>query len=208
MLYVHENNFDIKIKNNYKNKKSELLDFKKNYYEPFRKSMLQINFEKASENEFKQATKLFDEYYEMLNRFVENNSITSQSKLASSVLEELNIYLFKDLPEIKNHDLDFYNKGIYAGLKINPDFSIDIIKKDVDFCIGKKTTVKIEQNSISITVPIVSVEVKTHLDATMFGEVKSSSRSLKSALQMFGRRAYTFCKTRRSFGRNVCVERK
>ena len=182
MLYVHENNFDAKIKNNYKNKKSELLDFKKIYYEPFKKSMLQINFEKSSESEFEQATKLFNEYYEKLSRFIEDNSITSQSKLESSLLEELNIYLFKDLPEIKNHDLDFYNKGIYAGLKINPDFSIDIIKKDVDFCIGRKATVKITgQNPISITVPIVSVEVKTYLDATMFGEIKSSSKSLKSA---------------------------
>ena len=99
----------------------------------------------------------------------------------SDIKEEYSLNTSFQTSEIKNHDLDFYNKGIYAGLKINPDFSIDIIKKDVDFCIGKKTTVKIEQNSISITVPIVSVEVKTHLDATMFGEVKSSSRSLKSA---------------------------
>lgn len=42
------------------------------------------------------------------------------------------------------------------------------------FCIDNKTTIK-------IIVPIVAVEVKTFLDATMFGEVKSSSKSIGSS---------------------------
>ena len=67
-------------------------------------------------------------------------------------------------------------------VKINPDLSLDIVKKDVDFCIGKKVEITIEhQSPITLTLPIVSVEVKTYLDATMFGEVKSSSKTLKSA---------------------------
>ncbi len=92
------------------------------------------------------------------------------------------MYLFKDIPEIKADRLDFYNKGIFAGLKINSDLSLDIIKKDVDFCIGRKIKLSIEdQKPIVLTIPLVSVEVKTYLDATMFGEIKSSSKTLKSS---------------------------
>ena len=76
----------------------------------------------------------------------------------------------------------FKVKSFYAGLKINEDLSIDVIKKDVDFCIGKKVVITIEQQSpITLIIPAVSVEVKTYLDATMFGEIKSSSKTLKSA---------------------------
>jgi len=32
-----------------------------------------------------------------------------------------------------------------------------------------------------LILPVIAVEVKTYLDATMFGEVKSSSKSIKSA---------------------------
>lgn len=37
------------------------------------------------------------------------------------------------------------------------------------------------QNPIELIIPAVCVEVKTYLDATMFGEIKSSSKTLKSA---------------------------
>lgn len=182
MLYVHESNFDTKIETNYHEKASELKTFKEDFYEPFRKAMFSIDFTGPSMEDFKEATKLINAYYKNLAEFIKNNGITSQSKLESTLLEELSVYLFKDIPEIKQQRLDFFNKGIYAGLKINPDLSLDIVRKDVDFCIGKKVTMSIEnQRPITITIPIISVEVKTYLDATMFGEVKSSSKTLKSA---------------------------
>lgn len=182
MLYVHQNNFDTKIDSNYNSKAFQLKTFKNEYYEPFRKAMLSIDFANPFMEDFREAAKLINVYYKKLKEFIKTNGITSQSKLESTLLEELSVYLFKDIPEIKQQRLSFYNKGIYAGLKINPDLSVDIVKKDVDFCIGKKINMTIEkQQHIQLTIPIVSVEVKTYLDATMFGEVKSSSKTLKSA---------------------------
>lgn len=182
MIYVHENNFNTKINSNYKGKAFELKKFKKEYYEKFRKEMFLINFNNEPLESFKKASNLINSYYENLSEFIKNNNITSQSKLESTFLEELSVYFFKDIPEIKSKKLDFYNKGIFAGLKINSNLALDIIKKDVDFCIGRRVNVTIEnQNSIALTIPIISVEVKTYLDATMFGEIKSSSKTLKSA---------------------------
>ena len=182
MIYVHENNFNTKINSNYKGKAFELKKFKKEYYEKFRKEMFLINFNNEPLESFKKASNLINGYYENLSEFIKNNNITSQSKLESTFLEELSVYFFKDIPEIKSKKLDFYNKGIFAGLKINSNLALDIIKKDVDFCIGRRVNVTIEnQNSIALTIPIISVEVKTYLDATMFGEIKSSSKTLKSA---------------------------
>lgn len=182
MLYIHQSNFDTKIESNYHGKATQLRAFKMEYYEPFRKAMFAIDFTNPSMSDFKEATKLINLYAKNLSEFIKKNGITSQSKLESTLLEELSVYLFKDIPEIKQQRLSFYNKGIYAGLKINPDLSLDIVRKDVDFCIGKKVTMTIEkQQPITLTIPIVSVEVKTYLDATMFGEVKSSSKTLKSA---------------------------
>ena len=98
------------------------------------------------------------------------------------LLEEISCYLFHNIDEIKNGNLSIFNKGIYAGIKIKEDLTIDVIKKDVDFCIGKKINVTIDkQTPVSLIIPAVSVEVKTYLDATMFGEIKSSSKTLKSS---------------------------
>lgn len=182
MIYVHQSNFDTKIERNYNGKASQLIKFKADYYEPFQEAMFAIDFTNPTITDFKEAARLINTYAKKLSDFIRVNGITSQSKLESTLLEELSIYLFKDIPEIKQQKLHFYNKGIYAGLKINPDLSLDIVRKDVDFCIGKKVTMTIEnQLPITLTIPIVSVEVKTYLDATMFGEVKSSSKTLKSA---------------------------
>ncbi len=182
MLYVHQSNIDTKIESDYHRKGIALLNFKKDYYEPFRKEMFGLDFSNPTIDTFKKATKTLNVYYKNLTEFIAANGITSQSKLESTLLEELSVYLFKDIPEVKGKRLDFYNKAIFAGLKINSDLSLDIIKKDVDFCIGRKIQLTIEnQNPITLTIPLVSVEVKTYLDATMFGEVKSSSKTLKSA---------------------------
>ena len=121
-------------------------------------------------------------YYNELINFSNFNNISSQSKFTSTFLEEISVYLFKNIPDISSNTLGVFNKGIYAGLKINNNKNIEIIKKDVDFCIGKKVNITIDnQSSKTLIIPIVAVEVKTYLDATMFGEVKSSSRAIKNA---------------------------
>lgn len=95
---------------------------------------------------------------------------------------EINCYLFKSLPEITSGKYQFFNKKVYAGLRIDSQDKIVVDKKDVDFCIGKKIKIKIEnQDKIELIKPVVAIEVKTYMDATMFGEIKSSSRSLRMA---------------------------
>src|SRR5699024_622611 len=115
-----------------------------------------------------------NDYYAKLNAFTKEHNITSQSKFRSTFLEELSTYLFQDNEYIKNGRLGIYNKGIYAGIKIGNDLKVNIMKKDVDFCIGKKVTITIENQNFEIILPIIAVEVKTYLDATMFGEVQFS----------------------------------
>ncbi|MDO4967438.1 MAG: Bpu10I family restriction endonuclease [Candidatus Saccharibacteria bacterium] len=117
-----------------------------------------------------------------MHNFCVKNKIASQSKLESTFLEELSIYLIKDNELIKNESLGLFNKNIYAGLKIEKGLAISIPKKDVDFCVGKEITLGLNGESVSIIIPVVAVEVKTYLDATMLGEIQYSSRVIKNAV--------------------------
>ncbi len=182
MLYVHENNIKEKIRSNYNKKREQLKKFYEEEYLPMRARVLSLAFSDDCHDAFVDAAKEFTEYSSKLIIFSNQHNISSQSKFMSSFLEEISCYLFKGLPTIKNGTFGIYNKGIYAGLKIDNNSHIAVIKKDVDFCIGKKVDIKIDnQPSIELILPIVAVEVKTYLDATMFGEIKSSSKAIRSA---------------------------
>lgn len=181
MLLVHENNFKNKIRKNYKGKGKKIEDFYNNEYLKVQKQLIDIEFSKADSNTFKEVTEIINEYYKKLDQFTDENHIASQSKFKSTFLEELNSYLFEDNEYIKNGTLGIYNKGIYAGMKIGNDLKVNIMKKDVDFCIGKKVKMTIEDKQFEIILPIIAVEAKTYLDATMFGEVQYSSKLIKNA---------------------------
>lgn len=183
MFYIHSDNIDHKIRDNYNGKANELSEFKRNFYLPFRAQTDNLVFDENHRGNFDIAAKMFDEYYNKVQCFSKKYKIDSRSKFESSFLEEISSYLFRDLPEIKNNTYDIFNKGIYAGIKIDTNNQIDIIKKDVDFCIGKKFKFRIDNNpQIDVIVPVVAVEVKTYLDKTMFGEVQYSSQSIRSAV--------------------------
>ena len=182
MLYIHENNLLTKIATNYKCIGDKVNEFYKNTYQPVKKALSALSFSLDNQTVFAQATSIINDYYKKLDAFSRENAVTSQSKFASTFLEEISSYLFKDIPEIKSGEFGVFNKKVYAGLKINTDKSIGLITKDVDFCIGKKTTLSIDgQTAVELILPIVAVEVKTYLDATMFGEIKSSSKAIRSA---------------------------
>lgn len=181
MIYIHESNFKNKIASNYKGIGEKIKDFYLDTYMKTRMMLLDIDFSKDDDKTFKDATNIINDYYRKLDKFTKENNITSQSKFRSTFLEELSTYLFVDNEYIKNGELGIYNKGIYAGMKIGNDLKINIMKKDVDFCIGKKVKIKIENNEYEIILPVIAVEVKTYLDATMFGEVQFSSKLLKNA---------------------------
>lgn len=182
MLYMHEQNLLKKIKDNYRNVGDKIKNFYYNSYLNMRIQIKGLNFNSGDLSAFEKATEIFNDYYSQLLDFSRKYNISPQSKFESTFLEEISVYLFEDLDEIKNEIYHIFNKGIYAGLKIDTSNKIEIIKKDVDFCIGKKANVVIDnQPPITLILPIIAVEVKTYLDATMFGEVKSSSKSIRSA---------------------------
>lgn len=193
MVYMHENNLLEKINqkkdgngqsvNGYKNLKPELEDFYNNTYKSFRKEIKKLTFDNnpTNRNNFNKAAELFWNYYCKTRQFSSTYKIDSRSKFSSSFLEEISTYLFCGLEEIKTKKFDIYNKSIYAGLKIDNKLVISVIPKDVDFCIGRKTKIKIGKKSEDIIFPIVAVEVKTYLDATMFGEVQFTSDKLRAA---------------------------
>ena len=179
MLFVHEKNLQSKIRTNYKGVGTEIQDFFSNVYTPVHQQLLGMEI---NEETIPTVTQIFNGYYGRLKTFSANHGIMSQSKFESTFLEEMSCYLFKDLPELRDGTLGVFNKRIFAGLKINADGSVEFLHKDVDFCIGKEVTFTIEtQRKVSIVLPVVAVEVKTFLDATMFGEVKSSSGAIKNA---------------------------
>lgn len=187
MLYVHERNILNKIANNYMGRghveiRHELNEFYNEVYMPMRTHVLSLQFDNRDSHDFDIAADEFNTYYMRIEDFSARYNISSQSKFVSTFLEEISCYLFKDLPSIRDNTFGVYNKGIYAGLKIDNNGSIAVIKKDVDFCIGKKVSISIDaQPYADLILPVVAVEVKTYLDATMFGEIKSSSKSIRSA---------------------------
>ena len=182
MLYIHESNLRNKINQNYKNVGGEIENFYHDVYMEYRKQLKSLDYASKDIEVFRKAALLIDEYLEEVEEFSSRHKITSQSKFRSTFIEEISTYLFKDLPLIKNNTFGIFNKNIYAGMKINNQMRIDIIPKDVDFCIGKKVELKIDRaEPLSIIIPIVCVEVKTYLDATMFGEVQYSSKQIKNA---------------------------
>lgn len=182
MLYMHEGNLITKIRNNYGGYGEEIRAFYNDEYLPMRERVLALEFDDEHLESFDRAAELFNSYYEQLKRCRDRLDIDEHSKFSSSFLEEISCYLFKDLPDIRNEIFGIYNKKVYAGLKINNDRNVSIITKDVDFCIGKKVQLVIDDLAATeLIIPIVAVEVKTYLDATMFGEAKSSSKMIRSA---------------------------
>ena len=182
MLYIHENNLLKKIETNYKGYGSKIQEFYDKKYLPVKAALTALSFTEKDKDAFEKAANIINKYYNEIDVFSHKYSITSQSKFASTFLEEISTYLFKDIPEIKTGEFGVFNKKVYAGLKIDKAKRIALITKDVDFCIGKKVRISIDgQIPTELILPVVAVEVKTYLDATMFGEVKSSSKAIRSA---------------------------
>lgn len=181
MEFVHEDNIKKKIADNYNGKKDELVAFYHDKYKVVREELLAIDFSINTDEIFKKATDIINKYFEEVEIIAKKCNIKSQSKFRSSFLEEISIYLFSDNSYIENKRLGFYNKKIYAGMKIGNNLNVNIMDKDVDFCIGKKVKIIIDNKEYEIILPVVAVEVKTYLDATMFGEVQYSSRLLKNS---------------------------
>lgn len=178
-MYPHGSNIRNKINQNYNGHGAELESFFRNQYLHFRNTLSALDC--TTKEGIESAVDELNKYYALVEEAERSYKITSQSKFRSTVLEEFNVYLFKDVPSVRNWGLDFFNKGIYAGLKINSSGNISVITKDVDFCIGKRFSLTMGTSAITIILPVVAVEVKTYLDATMFNEVQFSAKTIKNA---------------------------
>lgn len=182
MLFIHQSNLLNKIEKNYNNKGSEIKAFYNEIYLPYRQNLLKLDYSLKDIDTFKEASSLIDNYIIEIEKFSAKANISSQSKFRSTFIEEISTYLFKSLEIIESGKLGIYNKAIFSGLKINNKMELNAIYKDVDFCIGKKVHLNIDTTqNLDIIIPIICVEVKTYLDATMFNEVQFSSKQIKNA---------------------------
>jgi len=182
MIYIHENNLLNKIRKNYNGKREEIEKFYNDVYLEYRHQLENLDYTSKDINVFKKAAKLIDKYLIEVEKLSDAVRITSQSKCRPTVIEEISSYLFNSLPLIKDGTFGIFNKNIFAGMKINNQMHIDIISKDVDFCIGKKVSLVLDsRQSLQTIIPVVCIEAKTYLDATMFGEAQFSSKQIKNA---------------------------
>lgn len=182
MIYMHDNNIKFKIKSKYHKLQDVLQKYYDKEYLNINNKLSKLNFNSRDKKPFDIAAKIIEEYFTKIDKMVDKYKITPQSKFRSSFIEEISTYLFKDVPEISSNRLGIFNKAIYAGMKIKNNGDIDILKKDVDFCIGKQVRVTIDDSlNLNLIIPVIAVEAKTYLDSTMFGEVLYSSRMIKNA---------------------------
>ena len=147
--FVHKNNLISKINEDYNHKKSEILEFLENVYSPVHNKMIKACGIK--DKDFDAITKLINDYLNELDEFGSINDIKSQSKFRSTFLEEISTYLFMNIPDIVNDKIGIFNKGIYAGMQIGPNLEVTVLKKDVDFCIGKKVNLTIDKKNYTIS---------------------------------------------------------
>lgn len=182
-IFYHENNLIGKISNNYKGLSSEFQSLKAEKYDRYKASQLAITgIDSISINA---KIELLEAYYGNADQFVDriddeqDIKITSQSKFRPTILEEFCGFLFKDIPEIKNLDLDFFNKKVFAGISLDKNGRPVVKTKDIGFCIGKRFDIRIEEYRESIIIPVIAIECKTYIDKTMFSESQFTAQKMK-----------------------------
>lgn len=181
-MYVHEDNLNKKISEATAGsaKHTDLVALKVRY-DRYRSVMESIDYERRFLPDYLIAADAMNGYLIEVDNVMRAHSIKAQTKLRSTVLEELSVYLFERSPIIVTNGMEFYNKYIYAGVLVKSDLQYKILHKDVDFCIGKTSTLSIAGVRSEVRFPFVCVEAKTYVDATMNHEVLFSGTQLKTA---------------------------
>ena len=174
---VHQHNLDSKIGSNYKHRGKNFADFKSNVYLTYQKQQMAIS--EISQQAIFKKVELLQDYYKRVDEFNRGGWITFQSKFRPTVLEEFCGYLFKDLPEVKALGLDFFKKGVYAGIRIDREGNAQLETRDIDFCIGKIVRATFADSVYDVKIPILAIECKTYLDKTMFSGTQFTAQKLK-----------------------------
>ena len=179
--FYHESNLDGKCRNNtgnsYRRVFQQCLDFKRDFYTPYKQSQIAITG--ITREDINRKVAHLNEYYPHVDAFGSLHRITSQSKFRPTVLEEFCGFLLKDIPEIQRLNLDFFNKGVFAGIVLDREGNAKIKTKDIDFCIGKKFDVKIGEDQYPIIIPVIAIECKTYIDKTMLSEAQFTAQKMK-----------------------------
>ncbi len=201
-MYPHGDNLLQKCKKNYKGLKSELKQWWRKHYMPWRTQSEGVNWEQPRSAVRSLAT-MFHEYLVSLRKEIEKGSlkkVTTQSFLESTVMEEFCYYLFRNLQTefggLPGADTLLYcNTGIFIGLALKPDGSVAIQTKNSDFCIAREIELDINGKRHAVRVPIVTVECKTlYVDKTMLSSLLYSARLAKQGV--VGVRAYVLAETK------------
>jgi len=179
--FYHESNIDGKCRNNrgnsYRRIFQQCIDFKRDFYTPYKES--QITITGITREDINRKVALLNEYYPHVDAFGSEHHVTSQAKFRPTVLEEFCGFLFKDIPEIQRLNLDFFNKGVFAGIVLDREGNAKIKTKDIDFCIGKKFDVNIGEDQYPIIIPVIAIECKTYIDKTMLSEAQFTAQKMK-----------------------------
>lgn len=130
----------------------------------------------------------YKDYVAEKNKTKDNKPLfSSQSKFESSILEEFLYHIFKNF--IKNSNVinvgsvKAYNNLYFAPTdleKFKQNNFIKINEKDQDFAIYKNITLKDNDKSIELSIPIVAIECKTYLDKTMLEGSIATAEKIKS----------------------------
>ncbi len=174
--YVH----DEQIKNSIKNPVFGVAysDFRKKKYLPMRRKVRKLDFEN-DDKAFEKCANILNKYWDEIKKFENLVGKTDNSKLHTTYLEEFSCYFLEKISLFKGFDV--FKDGVFAGLKMNNDQTVGLITKDVDFCIGKEVKSKFGTQHFTLKLPVISVEMKTYTDKTMFGEITNTARKLKGA---------------------------
>lgn len=192
--HVHGHNILAKLRNLpslSESQKTELQKVVKDYKEWYKSNE---NLKDFSDNAIKKRVKWVNDY----KNDIEHVGFSSQSKFHSTVLEEFMYYLFKDLINKLNKEVEDKEEkaksillgGIraYSNLYFAPENFKAFIKKpnmqvnvkDQDFAIYREIVIKADGEQRTINVPVVSVECKTYIDKTMLEGSIATAEKIKN----------------------------
>ena len=138
---------------------------------------------------------LLNSYYDFIHSKGWDNLFTSQSKFRSTILEEFLFILFdKFVNNLRKNigdnnsvlscgnsksytNMYFYAKNVKEFVQ-TPRIGINM--KDQDFAIYRELTLKINDKTKKVILPIVAIEAKTYLDKTMLEGSIATAEKIKS----------------------------
>jgi hypothetical protein len=192
--HVHGRNISAKIRNLSSlssSQKTELQNVIKEYKEWHKNNEELKDF---SDNAIKKRVAWLNDY----KRDIEPVSFSAQSKFHSTVIEEFLYYLFKDLLEALNEDVEQEDEKIkpillggiraYSNLYFAPENfkafvrrpNMQVNVKDQDFAIYRAITIRADGEKKIINVPVVSIECKTYIDKTMLEGSIATAEKIKN----------------------------